>query len=508
MITAPQPTFSNTRTRYGLVARVLHWLLALLIFTAIGLALYTETLSQQTEEGRAALMQIFSLHKTIGVAAFFTALIRILWALTQTHPVEIHPERHLENFAAKLTHWMLYGAMVIMPLSGWIYHSATLGFAPILWPLPQALPFIPQTEMVAHAAEAVHKLSAVVLYIAIGLHVLGALKHVFIDKDGTIGRMTSGRPAGPAITPPSNDERAYKAPLLALLIWIGIIGFAAFGPDLEEEGRPAPQQATEQAAPEAAATTDAATDAAAADAEQPVTAQAEAPAPEPEPTPEIMDKSNSVATEGPAAGVATQPEAAPTATTDSEATDSPATTPETTDAATAATSATEATPAAQEGNWAMSEGTLGLTMTQMGSAVSGSFTAFTPVITYDEATRTGDVTVTIPIASLQLGSVTDQAMSADFFNESAFPEAVFKAAITPAEGEDTTQHIAEGTLTLKGMELPLTLPFTLLIEGDEAKMSGTTTLNRRDYNIGESYQDEATVAYAVDVAIELTAKRK
>ena len=72
MITAPQPTFSNTRTRYGLVARVLHWLLALLIFTAIGLALYTETLSQQTEEGRAALMQIFSLHKTIGVAAFFT----------------------------------------------------------------------------------------------------------------------------------------------------------------------------------------------------------------------------------------------------------------------------------------------------------------------------------------------------------------------------------------------------------------------------------------------------
>ena len=252
MITAPQPTFSNTRTRYGLVARVLHWLLALLIFTAIGLALYTETLSQQTEEGRAALMQIFSLHKTIGVAAFFTALIRILWALTQTHPVEIHPERHLENFAAKLTHWMLYGAMVIMPLSGWIYHSATLGFAPILWPLPQALPFIPQTEMVAHAAEAVHKLSAVVLYVAIGLHVLGALKHVFIDKDGTIGRMTSGRPAGPVITPPSNDERAYKAPLLALLIWIGIIGFAAFGPDRKDE-RPAPQQVTEQATPDAAA---------------------------------------------------------------------------------------------------------------------------------------------------------------------------------------------------------------------------------------------------------------
>ena len=493
MITAPQPTFSNTRTRYGLVARVLHWLLALLIFTAIGLALYTETLSQQTEEGRAALMQIFSLHKTIGVAAFFTALIRILWALTQTHPVEIHPERHLENFAAKLTHWMLYGAMVIMPLSGWIYHSATLGFAPILWPLPQALPFIPQTEMVAHAAEAVHKLSAVVLYVAIGLHVLGALKHVFIDKDGTIGRMTSGRPAGPAITPPSNDERAYKAPLLALLIWIGIIGFAAFGPDRKDE-RPAPQQVTEQATPDAAAPET-------ADAEQPTTEQAEASAPEP--TPEIMDKANSVATEGPAAGVATQPEADPTATPESATTP-----PATTESATADTSATEATPTAQEGNWAMSEGTLGLTMTQMGSAVSGSFTAFTPVITYDEATRTGDVTVTIPIASLQLGSVTDQAMSADFFNESAFPEAVFEAAITPAEGEDTTQHIAEGTLTLKGMELPLTLPFTLTIEGDEAKMSGTTTLNRRDYNIGESYQDEATVAYAVDVAIELTAKRK
>ena len=78
MITAPQPTFSNTRTRYGLVARVLHWLLALLIFTAIGLALYTETLSQQTEEGRAALMQKVPYYTTMAGALAAAEAIRAL----------------------------------------------------------------------------------------------------------------------------------------------------------------------------------------------------------------------------------------------------------------------------------------------------------------------------------------------------------------------------------------------------------------------------------------------
>lgn len=441
MITAPQPTFSNTRTRFGLVARTLHWLTALLILTAIGLALYTELLPRGTEEGRAQLMQIFSIHKTIGVAAFFTALIRILWAFTQTKPVDIHPERHAENFLAHAIHWMLYGAMLIMPLSGWIYHSATTGFSQILWSLPQSLPFVPQSEIVAKAAIGIHKLSAVALYIAIGLHVLGALKHVVMDKDGTLGRMTTGTPAGPAIIPPANDERHLAAPLLAAVIWAAVIAATFILPE-EDHQRPAPDATTTAT---------------------PTTTQ-------------------------------TAPEAAAP-----------------TEAATTTTTAPEATPAPiAQGNWAMTQGTLTLTITQMGAAVNGAFQSFTPTITFDEATRTGDITVIVPISSLTLGSVTDQAMSADFFNATAFPDANFTGKIAPdtMAGAPEGQLAATGTLTLKGVTIPLTLPFTLTVTGDEAQMKGAVTLNRLDYKIGESYADEASISHAVTINVDLTAKRQ
>ena len=73
----------NAPTRYGSVARSLHWLTALLILSAIGLGLYAEDLPYDTAETLAAKAQIFSIHKTIGVAAFFVALARILWALSQ-----------------------------------------------------------------------------------------------------------------------------------------------------------------------------------------------------------------------------------------------------------------------------------------------------------------------------------------------------------------------------------------------------------------------------------------
>jgi polyisoprenoid-binding protein YceI len=62
-------------------------------------------------------------------------------------------------------------------------------------------------------------------------------------------------------------------------------------------------------------------------------------------------------------------------------------------------------------------------------------------------------------------------------------------------------------LTLRGVEKPLVLPFDLTITGDTAKMTGEVTLDRRDFGIGASYEDEGTVGFAVGVKITLTAQR-
>lgn len=388
---------ANTATSYGSLARSLHWLTALLILSAIGLGLYAGTLPATSDAEVTRLAGVFSLHKTIGVAAFFTALLRIVWALAQPRPVPLHPERRLETLAAEGMHWTLYGAMLVMPLSGWVYHSAVAGFAPILWPFGQALPLVPLSEAVAGAAKAVHHTSALVLYAAIGLHVLGALKHVLVDRDATLARMARGVSAGTAAR-----HGSLAAPLAALLVWAAVIGLGVFVP------------------------------------------------------------------------VGKAPEAAPAPVA-----------------------------SASESGWTVTEGTLGIALRQMGASVSGSFTGWTAEIDYDEATRTGAVRVTIPVAGLVLGSVTPQALGPEFFDAETHPTAVFSAQIAEA----ASGLVATGTLELRGVTVPVSLPFTLDIAGNTATMTGSTTLDRRDYGMGASYADETTVGFAVQVDVALTAVR-
>jgi len=156
--------------------------------------------------------------------------------------------------------------------------------------------------------------------------------------------------------------------------------------------------------------------------------------------------------------------------------------------------------------WQVQNGTIALEVTQFGSVVAGSFADWTSAITFDETVQTGkagEVTTTVAIPSLGLGSVTDQAMGADFFNTEAFPTATFQADINVA----ADGYIAAGTLTIKDQSMPVELPFTLTLQDDTAQMTGTTTLDRRNFGIGETVTDETTLAFSVTVNIDLTATR-
>lgn len=405
-MTAPSRTL-NTAERYGSIARAFHWLTALLIFTVFPLGLIANDLPFDTSEALAQKAWLFSIHKTLGVTIFFVALARILWALAQPHPAPVHPERRVEGFFAAMVHWLLYGALVLVPLSGWVHHAALDGFAPILWPFGQGLPFVPKSEGVAALAGATHWLLTKLLFAAVALHILGALKHALVDRDGVLARMARGAPAGRAGTAGPGP-----APLLAAL---AVYALAGLGAAL-------------------------------------IAGAASAPA----------------------------PQAAPTA------------------AAPAAVAA-----AASPGAWKVQEGTLTFALRQMGQEVQGDFAAWTATIDFDPATGTGHVTVAIDTTSLHLAAVTEQARAPEFLDTAAFPTATFAAAIAPA----TSGYAATGTLTLRGVDKPVTLPFTLQIDGDTATMTGETTLDRRDFGMGPSYPDESTVGFVVTVKVALRANR-
>ncbi|MFN3723138.1 MAG: cytochrome b/b6 domain-containing protein [Paracoccaceae bacterium] len=171
------------------------------------------------------------------------------------------------------------------------------------------------------------------------------------------------------------------------------------------------------------------------------------------------------------------------------------------------TSAPVVPATATAGNWLVTDGTLAFSVAQMGQTVSGSFATWTADITFDEVATNGthgSVTVTIDTTSLTLGSVTTQAKSADFFDVSTHPQAVFTADLLPG----TSGYEATGTLTLRGSMVPVTLPFTLSIEGETATMTGQTRLDRRDFGMGQTYTDEASVGFGVTVDVALTATRQ
>ena len=158
------------------------------------------------------------------------------------------------------------------------------------------------------------------------------------------------------------------------------------------------------------------------------------------------------------------------------------------------------------GDWRVEDGTLSIDVLQLGGLLGGEFADWTADITFDEREvdgRHGQVDVEVAVGSLSIGSVTEQALSGDFFDVEAFPTATFSADILPAD----EGYLAEGVLAIKGREVPVRLPFELVIEGERARMQGTTRVDRRDWEIGESYTDEGTLGFPVTIDVELTASR-
>jgi cytochrome b561/polyisoprenoid-binding protein YceI len=388
---------SNTQTQYGSITKTFHWLTAALILAIIPLGAIANKLPYETNAQLAQKAYLFSLHKTLGVAVFFVALLRILWAISQVKPGNLHPDRKGETLLAEVVHWLLYGSLVIAPLTGWTHHAATTGFAPIWWPFGQDLPLIPKNEALAHRLGSLHWIMTKVMVASLLLHIAGALKHVFIDKDATLRRMWFGTSDVPKV---AAHRSPLSAPLAAAAIFL-VVGGATLATD---QGR----------------------------------------------------------AEGPAIAKLAQ----------------------------------------ADSNWEVENGTLSITVLQLGAEVTGTFSEWSADITFDPANQSGEVTVTIAIGSLSLGSVTDQAMGADFFNVNDFPTATFAG---PIRNDGGATYVSDGRLAIKGASVPVQFAFDLIETDGVWQMDGVAAVDRLDFNIGESMPDESNLGFTVEINADLTA---
>ncbi|MEM6481038.1 MAG: cytochrome b/b6 domain-containing protein [Pseudomonadota bacterium] len=419
---------TNTHTRYGAVTKTFHWLTALLILSAIPLGFIANDIAHAIKDPDIATTDaditravlLFSLHKTIGVASFFVALARIVWAISQPKPGLLNGDKKVESFAAETVHWLLYGSLLLAPLSGWIHHAATTGFAPIWWPFGQSLPFIPKDEALAETLAQAHLVFTWTLVGALLAHIGGALKHHVIDRDATLRRMLPGTLSDLTAAQPAARQPGHRsAAISAVAVWALMLG-----------GGTAAGMFTHHS---------------------PVAAVADSTA-EIEPVVQVAP--------------------APTDGAD---------------------------------NWQVVDGTLGISIRQMGSEVTGGFADWQARINYSETADAdgnfGSVEVVVTIASLTLGTVTGQAMGAEYFDAESFPQARFSADIV----KDGKGLVARGTLTIKDNSIPVELPFELQIDGDQAQANGIMSVDRRDFGIGAA--DEGNVGAEVSITFELNATR-
>lgn len=156
-----------------------------------------------------------------------------------------------------------------------------------------------------------------------------------------------------------------------------------------------------------------------------------------------------------------------------------------------------------------SASSIGFSGTHAGRDFTGVFEDWRAEISFDPAALNGSaVVVEVMTASAKTGTLLyDKTLpNSEWFAAEAHPVAVFRAQEFSQVGDG--QYQAEGSLTIKGQEVPLMLPFSLEIEGETARMTGAVEMDRIALQMGtKSDPDAAWVSQIIPVEITLTATR-
>jgi cytochrome b561 len=196
---------NQATTRYTKTAVILHWLIALGIFTMFALGWYMSELPKeapkqiaydlfdwgvytwQLSEEASPRTFYFNLHKSIGVTLLGLIIIRVLWRITHRPPALLASYKTWERKLATGIHHLLYLLMMVMPVSGLIMAvSSKYG---VKW---FGIEFIGGLDnaTLRDVFKETHEIVGAIILLVLILHILGALKHKFIDKDSTMERMT------------------------------------------------------------------------------------------------------------------------------------------------------------------------------------------------------------------------------------------------------------------------------------------------------------------------------
>lgn len=174
--------------RYNNVAIVLHWLVAVLVFVMIGLGFYMVDIPRGTPDRSF----FYNLHKSIGLTTGFIVLVRLWWRSKNPPPVLPSSLPGWQVTASRMSHALLYTCLILMPIAGFTASQFTK-YGVTYFDMFKIPPMGTPNKAVYDIFQGIHETTAYVLVALVFVHVLAALFHLVIARDGIFQRMFPGR---------------------------------------------------------------------------------------------------------------------------------------------------------------------------------------------------------------------------------------------------------------------------------------------------------------------------
>jgi cytochrome b561 len=175
-------TYSPEVKKFTKVSRILHWLIAVLVFAAlfVGFVMVNSV-------GRHGVLVM--VHKTLGALILLVMVVRVINRMTHHPPAWPSTIGALEGKAVGFSEKLLYTLLLLQPLVGWAMISAAGGPVVVFdsLRLPRIAPFDVQLYWILRQS---HSVIAYTLLAVIAAHISAVLLHTLTLRDRLIERMT------------------------------------------------------------------------------------------------------------------------------------------------------------------------------------------------------------------------------------------------------------------------------------------------------------------------------
>lgn len=172
----------NTKQSYGLISQFFHWTMAVFVLGLLSLGYFMTGLEYSPDK-----ITLYGLHKSFGFLILFLFFLRLIHKISQPIPAALSTHKNWEITLSKIIHISLYFCLLAMPLSGWLMSSA--GDFPASFFGIEMFDLSAKDEELFKRMRIAHTILSYLLITCLSLHMAGAFKHHFIDKDQTLLRM-------------------------------------------------------------------------------------------------------------------------------------------------------------------------------------------------------------------------------------------------------------------------------------------------------------------------------